>query len=173
MDEKQLMKDFCLVSGLDEQQAEGWKPLVLGCWKELCRRLRPAVQPQEHRERLSLACAALAYYRLQRMQGEVYSGIKVGDISLTAGSGQQSEAMVLEMVGDLLDSAGVCVQGYAAGTDDRFCHRALRMQSGIFAGRRKCGFKSIPKSPAGEGGKDRRRRFGNGAAGTMAAAGTL
>ena len=104
MDEKQLMKDFCLVSGLDEQQAEGWKPLVLGCWKELCRRLRPAVQPQEHRERLSLACAALAYYRLQRMQGE-------GDISLTAGSGQQSEAMVLEMVGDLLDSAGVCVQG--------------------------------------------------------------
>ena len=62
---------------------------------------------------------------------------------------------------------------YAAGTDDRFCHRALRMQSGIFAGRRKCGFKSIPKSPAGEGGKDRRRRFGNGAAGTMAAAGTL
>ena len=29
------------------------------------------------------------------------------------------------------------------------------------------------KSPAGEGGKDRRRRFGNGAAGTMAAAGTL
>lgn len=78
MDEKQLMKDFCLVSGLDEQQAEGWKPLVLGCWKELCRRLRPAVQPQEHRERLSLACAALAYYRLQRMQGEVYSGIKVG-----------------------------------------------------------------------------------------------
>ena len=27
------------------------------------------------------------------------------------------------------------------------------MQSGIFAGRRKCGFKSIPKSPAGEGGK--------------------
>lgn len=45
------------------------------------------------------------------MQGEVYSGIKVGDISLTAGSGQQSEAMVLEMVGDLLDSAGVCVQG--------------------------------------------------------------
>lgn len=55
MDEKQLMKDFCLVSGLDEQQAEGWKPLVLGCWKELCRRLRPAVQPQEHRERLSLA----------------------------------------------------------------------------------------------------------------------
>ena len=106
MDEKQLMKDFCLVSGLDEQQAEGWKPLVLGCWKELCRRLRPAVQPQEHRERLSLACAALAHYRLQRMQGEVYSGIKVGDISLTAGSGQQSEAMVLEMVGDLLDSAG-------------------------------------------------------------------
>lgn len=95
MDEKQLMKDFCLVSGLDEQQAEGWKPLVLGCWKELCRRLRPAVQPQEHRERLSLACAALAYYRLQRMQGEVYSGIKMGDISLTAGSGQQSEAMVL------------------------------------------------------------------------------
>lgn len=64
-----------------------------------------------HRERLSLACAALAHYRLQRMQGEVYSGIKVGDISLTAGSGQQSEAMVLEMVGDLLDSAGVCVQG--------------------------------------------------------------
>lgn len=56
-------------------------------------------------------CAALAHYRLQRMQGEVYSGIKVGDISLTAGSGQQSEAMVLEMVGDLLDSAGVCVQG--------------------------------------------------------------
>ena len=84
---------------------------VLGCWEELCRRLRPAVQPQEHRERLSLACAALAYYRLQRMQGEVYSGIKVGDISLTAGSGQQSEAMVLEMVGDLLDSVGVCVQG--------------------------------------------------------------
>ena len=111
MDEKQLMKDFCLVSGLDEQQAEGWKPLVLGCWEELCRRLRPAVQPQEHRERLSLACAALAHYRLQRMQGEVYSGIKVGDISLTAGRGQQSEAMVLEMVGDLLDSAGVCVQG--------------------------------------------------------------
>ena len=35
MDEKQLMKDFCLVSGLDEQQAEGWKPLVLGCWEEL------------------------------------------------------------------------------------------------------------------------------------------
>ena len=104
MDEKQLMKDFCLVSGLDEQQAEGWKPLVLGCWEELCRRLRPAVQPQEHRERLSLACAALAHYRLQRMQGEVYSGIKVGDISL-------SETMVLEMVGDLLDSAGVCVQG--------------------------------------------------------------
>lgn len=66
---------------------------------------------REHRERLSLACAALAHYRLQRMQGEVYSGIKVGDISLTAGSGQQSEAMVLEMVGDLLDSAGVCVQG--------------------------------------------------------------
>lgn len=66
---------------------------------------------KEHRERLSLACAALAHYRLQRMQGEVYSGIKVGDISLTAGSGQQSEAMVLEMVGDLLDSAGVCVQG--------------------------------------------------------------
>ena len=63
------------------------------------------------RERLSLACAALAHYRLQRMQGEVYSGIKVGDISLTAGSGQQSEATVLEMVGDLLDSAGVCVQG--------------------------------------------------------------
>ena len=111
MDEKQLMKDFCLVSGLDEQQAEGWKPLVRGCWEELCRRLRPAVQPQEHRERLSLACAALAHYRLQRMQGEVYSGIKVGDISLTAGSGQQSEATVLEMVGDLLDSAGVCVQG--------------------------------------------------------------
>ena len=52
-----------------------------------------------------------AHYRLQRMQGEVYSGIKVGDISLTAGSGQQSEATVLEMVGDLLDSAGVCVQG--------------------------------------------------------------
>lgn len=40
---------------------------------------------------------------VQRHQG--------GDISLTAGSGQQSEAMVLEMVGDLLDSAGVCVQG--------------------------------------------------------------
>ena len=39
------------------------------------------------------------------------TGIKVGDISLTAGSGQQSEATVLEMVGDLLDSAGVCVQG--------------------------------------------------------------
>lgn len=113
MDEKQLMKDFCLVSGLDEQQAESWKPLVLGCWEELCRRLRPAVQPQEHRERLSLACAALAHYRLQRMQ------------------------------------------------------------AGIFAGRRKCSFKSIPKSPAGEGGKDRRRRFGNGAAGTMAAAGAL
>ena len=111
MDEKQLMKDFCLVSGLDQQQAEGWKPQVLGCWEELCRRLRPAVQPQEHRERLSLACAALAHYRLQRVQGEVYSGIKVGDISLTAGSGQQSEATVLEMVGDLLDSAGVCVQG--------------------------------------------------------------
>lgn len=38
MDEKQLMKDFCLVSGLDEQQAESWKPLVLGCWEELCSR---------------------------------------------------------------------------------------------------------------------------------------
>ena len=111
MDEKQLMRDFCLVSGLDAQQAEGWKPLVLGCWEELCRRLRSAVQPQAHRERLSLACAALAHYRLQRMQGEVYSGIKVGDISLTAGSGHQSEALVLEMVSDLLDSAGICVQG--------------------------------------------------------------
>ena len=175
MDEKQLMKDFCLVSGLDEQQAEGWKPLVLGCWEELCRRLRPAVQPQEHRERLSLACAALAHYRLQRMQGEVYSGIKVGDISLTAGSGQQSEAMVLGWWATCWTAPAVVCRGwtYAAGTDDRFCHRALRMQSGIFAGRRKCGFKSIPKSPAGEGGKDRRRRFGNGAAGTMAAAGTL
>lgn len=90
MDEKQLMKDFCLVSGLDEQQAEGWKPLVLGCWEELCRRLRPAVQPQEHRERLSLACAALAHYRLQRVQGEVYSGIKVRDISLTAAGGDRA-----------------------------------------------------------------------------------
>lgn len=111
MDEKQLMKDFCLVSGMEPVAAEEWKPLVLGCWAELCRKLRPTVQVQEHKERLSLACAALAHHRLQRMRGEVYSGIKVGDISLTTNGGQQSEEAVLEMVRDLLDQAGVCVQG--------------------------------------------------------------
>lgn len=175
MDEKQLMKDFCLVSGLDEQQAEGWKPLVLGCWEELCRRLRPAVQPQEHRERLSLACAALAHYRLQRMQGRGVQRHQGG--GHLADSGQRT-AVGGDGAGDGGRAAGqrrrLCAGGdVMRRNSDRFCHRALRMQSGIFAGRRKCGFKSIPKSPAGEGGKDRRRRFGNGAAGTMAAAGTL
>ena len=71
MEEQLLMQDFCLISGLSEEEAEQWRPLVLGCWEELKGRLRQSVRVEEHQARLALASAALANHRYQAMQGTI------------------------------------------------------------------------------------------------------
>ena len=111
MDEHVLMQDFCLISGLREEEAEQWRPLVLGCWEELKGRLRSSVRVEEHQSRLALACAALANHRYQSIQGTVCASVKVGDISFSQSDGAQARKELLEMVGDLLDSQGICLKG--------------------------------------------------------------
>ena len=111
MNEQVLMQDFCLISGLSEEEAEQWRPLVLGCWEELKGRLRASVRVEEHQSRLALACAALANHRYQSIQGTVCASVKVGDISFSQSDGAQARKELLEMVGDLLDSQGICLKG--------------------------------------------------------------
>lgn len=111
MDERLLMKDFCLVSGLKAEQAQEWEPLVLSCWEDLKGRLRPSVDPAKHEQRLALACAALANHRFQTVQGTVCSAVRVGDISFTQSDGAQARKELMEMVGDLMDSQGICLKG--------------------------------------------------------------
>ena len=111
MEEQLLMQDFCLISGLREEEAEQWRPLVLGCWEELKGRLRQSVRVEEHQARLALASAALANHRYQAMQGTMCASVKVGDISFSQSDGAQVRKELLEMVGDLLDLQGICLKG--------------------------------------------------------------
>lgn len=111
MDERLLMEDFCLLSGLTGEEAQEWKPLVMACWEDLKGKLRPSVNPMQHEQRLVLACAALANHRFQTVQGTVCSAVRVGDISFTQSDGAQARKELLEMVGDLMDSQGICLKG--------------------------------------------------------------
>ena len=111
MDERLLMEDFCLLSGLTGEEAREWKPLVMACWEDLKGKLRPSVDPMQHEQRLALACAALANHRFQTVQGTVCSAVRVGDISFTQSDGAQARKELLEMVGDLMDSQGICLKG--------------------------------------------------------------
>ncbi len=111
MDERLLMEDFCLLSGLTGEEAQEWKPLVMACWEDLKGKLRPSVDPMQHEQRLALACAALANHRFQTVQGTVCSAVRVGDISFTQSDGAQARKELLEMVGDLMDSQGICLKG--------------------------------------------------------------
>lgn len=111
MDERLLMEDFCLLSGLTGEEAQEWKPLVMACWEDLKGKLRPSVNPMQHEQRLALACAALANHRFQTVQGTVCSAVRVGDISFTQSDGAQARKELLEMVGDLMDSQGICLKG--------------------------------------------------------------
>ncbi len=113
MNEELLMQGFCLISGVAADEAAQWKPLVLACWEELKGKLRPSVEIEKQEERLALACAALANHRFQTIQGAVCAGVKVGDISFTQSDGAQARKELLEMVGDLIDSQGVCLKGVA------------------------------------------------------------
>ena len=115
MDEELLMQNFCLISGIAADEAAQWKPLVLSCWEELKGKLRQSVEVEKHQQRLALACAALANHRFQTIQGTVCAGVKVGDISFTQSDGAQARRELLEMVGDLIDSQGICLKG----VDDR------------------------------------------------------
>ena len=103
MDEILLMQNFCLISGLSADEAEQWEPLVLACWEEL--------KGKNHEQRLALACAALANHRFQSIQGTVCASVKVGDLSFTQSDGQAARKELMEMVGDLIDSQGVCLKG--------------------------------------------------------------
>lgn len=111
MDERLLMEDFCLLSGLTGEEAQEWKPLVMACWEDLKGKLCPSVDPMQHEQRLALACAALANHRFQTVQGTVCSAVRVGDISFTQSDGAQARKELLEMVGDLMDSQGICLKG--------------------------------------------------------------
>ena len=73
----------------------------------------------KHQQRLALACAALANHRFQTIQGTVCAGVKVGDISFTQSDGAQARRELLEMVGDLIDSQGICLKGVAVCTADK------------------------------------------------------
>lgn len=119
MDEELLMQNFCLISGIAADKAAQWKPLVLSCWEELKGKLRQSVEVEKHQQRLALACAALANHRFQTIQGTVCAGVKVGDISFTQSDGAQARRELLEMVGDLIDSQGICLKGVAVCTADK------------------------------------------------------
>lgn len=66
---------------------------------------------KKHEQRLALACAALANHRFQSIQGTVCASVKVGDLSFTQSDGQTARKELMEMVGDLIDSQGVCLKG--------------------------------------------------------------
>ena len=121
MDEELLMQNFCLISGIAADEAAQWKPLVLSCWEELKGKLRQSVEVEKHQQRLALACAALANHRFQTIQGTVCAGVKVGDISFTQSDGAQARRELLEMVGDLIDSQGICLKGVAVCTAEKKC----------------------------------------------------
>ena len=108
--EELLMKNFCLITGLDTVSAQDWQPLVLACWQELKGKLKVQVNPELHRERLALVCAALASRRMEMMQGTNSSRVQVGDISFSNDSKECSRE-ILHMVDDLLDSQGICIKG--------------------------------------------------------------
>lgn len=111
MEEELLMKDFALISGLAPESVEEWRPFVLACWAELRGKLRAGVDEAANKERLALACAALANHRYQTIVETSCGKVQVGEISFTQNSGEKSRKELLEMVGDLLDSQGVCVKG--------------------------------------------------------------
>lgn len=119
MDEKLLMQHFCLISGLTADEAEQWKPLVVACWEDLKGRLRQSADIPKNQERLALACAALANHRFQTIQGTVCASVKVGDISFAQSDGAQARKELLEMVGDLIDSQGICLKGVEICTVNR------------------------------------------------------
>lgn len=111
MDEILLMQNFCLISGLSADETGQWEPLVLACWEELKGKLRAGVDVKKHEQRLALACAALANHRFQSIQGTVCASVKVGDLSFAQSDGQAARKELMEMVGDLIDSQGVCLKG--------------------------------------------------------------
>ena len=45
--------------------------------------------------------------------------MKVGDISFTQSDGAQARRELLEMVGDLIDSQGICLKGVAVCTANK------------------------------------------------------
>lgn len=112
MNEDELMWSFELISKMSTEEAQRWKPLVLGCWEQLRSRLRAGVKIEENCRRLALASAALALRQMKLMCGEEYSTVKVGEISFSEHLGGQEE--LIDTVHDLLDTQGVCLRGVSA-----------------------------------------------------------
>lgn len=120
MDEELLMQNFCLISGIaaDEASPSGnrWCSPAGRSSKASCAR---AWRWKSTSSGWRWPCAALANHRFQTIQGTVCAGVKVGDISFTQSDGAQARRELLEMVGDLIDSQGICLKGVAVCTANK------------------------------------------------------
>lgn len=84
MDTQAILEQFAMLTGLEEQQAEAYRPLCENAQAQIAGIARPEAD-WAGEQALCAAAAALAFYRwaLLRAAGGVESGFSVGDVRVT------------------------------------------------------------------------------------------
>ncbi len=111
-DVAQVMRQFCLFTDLDEQEAERYRAMVEFSAQEIEGRLRRGVDTDLHRERIILLCAANAYYKYVLVTAAAES-VKLGDLSVSGG-GDREAAL-----------AAAVLEEYCGACADILCDRAF------------------------------------------------
>lgn len=105
---------FSMFTNLSEEDALKWEELCLACAENVYSRLRPNVDLEANKKRVSFAAALLASYRYELLIGGTQPGsVKIGDVSFSGASTSFDKGIkkeCFEMISDLINSQSVFIQ---------------------------------------------------------------
>lgn len=84
MDLQEILERFSLISGLSDEEASLWEPLLIDAQKEIESKLKSSVDQEADGRRLNVAAAALGFYKytLYRLSGSGMGSFSAGDLSI-------------------------------------------------------------------------------------------
>lgn len=82
METSKIIAQFCLLTGLSEEESKQWEDFCSQAAKEILNSLKSTVNPNEYEEKLCYLAASLAFYRysLKLASSDDVGDFTVGDI---------------------------------------------------------------------------------------------